>query len=97
MAISNWFRSPATPAQATPLEKAKAANPQIAMALQAEQDELDNVQEMSILLEERNRIKAERFETKATTVAALDKFAELYKAEEEIDILLADKLSKWGF
>lgn len=96
MAISNWFRSPVTPA-ATPLEKAKAANPQIAIALQAEQDELDNVQEMSLLLEERNKIKAERFEIKATTVAALDKFAELYKAEEEIDVLLADKLSKWGF
>ena len=97
MATFNWFRSPVTTAQPTPLEKAKAANPQIASALQAEQAELDNVQQMSILLEERNRIKAERFEAKATTVAALDKFAELYKAEEEIDILLADKLSKWGF
>lgn len=97
MSISSWFKSPATPAQPTPLEKAKQANPQIATALQAEQDELDNVKEMSILLEERNRIKAERLELKTTTVAALDKFAELYKAEEEIDVLLTDKLSKWGF
>ena len=96
MSISNWFRSPvvATP---SPLEVAKAANPQVEQALTAEQLELEKVQEMSLLLEERNRIKAERLDVKVTTVAALTKFESLFNSEEEVDILLADKLSKWGF
>lgn len=96
MSISNWFRSPATTVL-SPLEAAKASNPQVKVALDAEQAELDNVKQMSILLEERNRIKEERLVTKQATVSALDKFASLYQAEEDIDILLADKLSKWGF
>lgn len=96
MSIS-WFRSPATPVQVSPLEKAKQANPQIEAALNAEQAELEKVQEMSILLEERNRIKEERLMLKTTTVAALNKFESLYASEEEVDKELADKLSKWGF
>ena len=97
MATFNWFRSPVTPAQATPLEKAKQANPNVEAALVAEQAELDSVQEMSLLLEERNRIKQERVVVKAATVSALNKFESLYQSEEQIDIELADKLSKWGF
>lgn len=97
MSISNWFRSPATPVQVSPLEKAKQANPQIEAALNAEQAELEKVQEMSILLEERNRIKEERLMLKTTTVAALNKFESLYASEEDVDKELADKLSKWGF
>ena len=97
MAISNWFRSPATPAQASPLVKAKQANPQVEAALNAEQAELEKVQEMSILLEERNRIKEERLVLKTITVAALNKFESLYASEEDVDKELADKLSKWGF
>ena len=97
MATINWFRSPATPVQVSPLEKAKQANPQIEAALNAEQAELEKVQEMSILLEERNRIKEERLMLKTTTVAALNKFESLYASEEDVDKELADKLSKWGF
>jgi hypothetical protein len=97
MATFNWFRSPATPVQASPLEKAKQANPQVEAALNAEQAELEKVQEMSILLEERNRIKSERLVLKTTTVAALNKFESLYASEEDVDKELADKLSKWGF
>ena len=97
MATFNWFRSHAQAPTPSPLKLAMAANPQVEAALKAEQDELENVNEMSILLEERNRIKGERVEAKTSTVAALNKFETLFKAEEEIDILLADKLSKWGF
>lgn len=97
MATFNWFKSPATPAQASPLKMAKQANPQVDTALKAEQAELDNVKQMSILLEERNRIKEERLVTKTATVASLNKFEALFNAEEAIDIELADKLSKWGF
>ena len=96
MSISNWFKSPVV-ATLSPLEVAKAANPQVEQALIAEQLELEKVEEMSLLLEERNRIKAERLDVKVSTVAALNKFETLFEAEEEIDILLADKLSKWGF
>ena len=97
MATFNWFKSPVVATQATPVEKAMAANPQVEAAIKAEQAELDSVEEMSLLLEERNRIKGERVAVKAATTSALDKFASLYQAEEDIDILLADKLSKWGF
>lgn len=96
MATFNWFRSPVL-VQASPLEKAKQANPQVEAALNAEQAELEKVQEMSILLEERNRIKEERLVLKTTTVAALNKFESLYASEEDVDKELADKLSKWGF
>jgi len=96
MATFNWFPSAKAPEQ-TPLEKAMAANPQAEAALKAEQAELDVTKQMALLYEERNRIKEERMTVKTATNAALDKFASLYEKEEELDVLLTEKLSKWHF